>query len=214
MKSNTVNIPVRADTNVLAKHRVGKEPLVILCIPDIGNTGSFDLRGRDGKTLILKWESKRNGHIIKIPASLWHQDNCAMAKSVLDQRRSGHSFVVTFDEYQSPEMGAVVEKSIDTVVGSTVMTATAPASIEVIPLDDVDDAEIDGPPDGVIGTMSTTEETMPLYAIVATYIQRNGSSRMKQVESDLEVPASEIRASLEFADSPVELSGGWVKFKD
>lgn len=214
MKANTINIPARADTAVLLKHRVGNEPLVILNIPDVGNTGSFDLRGRDGKTLVLKWDSKRNGHIVKIPVTLWQQSGNAMAKNVLDQRRSGHSFIVTFEEYQSPEMGAVVVKPVDTVVGSTVADAAAPAS--------------DGPPDGVVGeslpvefkdndyeaVKPATEEVMPLHTIVATYIQRNGSSRMRQVEADLEVPASEIRASLELPDSPVELSGGWVKFKD
>lgn len=222
MKSNLVNIPTRADSKTLAKYRIGKEPLVVLCVPDVGNTGSFDLRGRDGKTCVLNWDSKYNGHTIKIPASLWHQHNAAMAKSILDQGRSGRSFIVTFDDYQSPEMGAVAAKPVDTVVGSTVVTSAAPASVTASvwtgPVPDVSyaittDAEEPVAP-AEFKTVTDVEPTMPLHAIVGAYIQRNGSSRMKQVESDLEVPASKIRASLESPDSPVELSGGWVKFKD
>lgn len=212
MKSNLVNIPTRADSKTLAKYRIGNEPLVVLCVPDVGNTGSFDLRGRDGKTCVLNWDSKHNGHTIKIPASLWHQNSAAMAKSILDQARSGRSFIVTFDDYQSPEMGAVAAKPVDTVVGSIGVSSAAPASITTNTVEEpvefkADDYEVEK-------TAADVEQTMPLHAVVGAYIQRNGSSRMKQVESDLEVPASEIRASLESPDSPVELSGGWVKFKD
>lgn len=107
VKPTTTRLPNRVDSAMLTKHAKPNEPIIVLIVMGIGSTAAFDFRDKEGRYYILRWESKMNGHVIRIPHSIWSQNNSAMAFAIMDQRRQAQSVVVTVD-YTPCETAPVV----------------------------------------------------------------------------------------------------------
>lgn len=114
MKPKT--LPLRLNTAILAPFFLPGEPAVVVKMVGVGNTAPFEMRGggTTGRSFILEWNSRLDGHVVRIPLSLWMAQDARMAHELMDHRRMSHAMVVTF-EMPAPVGPAVAE------VGTTVV---------------------------------------------------------------------------------------------
>lgn len=92
-------LPLRVNTAILAAHFLPGEPTVVVKLVGVGNTAPFEMRGggTTGRSFILEWNSRLDGHVVRIPLSLWMANEARMAHELMDHRRMAHAMVVTFE---------------------------------------------------------------------------------------------------------------------
>lgn len=108
-KKAIIKIPQRADSAMLAKLGNPGEPLVLVKMAGFGSLAPYEFRGRDSRTFLLRWDARLCAHILRVPLSLWMQDDHRMAHDILDQRRLEAPVIILFelpDPVSEPKTGA------------------------------------------------------------------------------------------------------------
>ncbi|HEY1050565.1 MAG TPA: hypothetical protein VGE39_12440 [Prosthecobacter sp.] len=99
MTPRTKTLPQRVNTAILAPHFQPEDPAVVVKLIGVGSTAPFEMRGGGtaGRSYIMEWNSRLDGHVVRIPLSLWMANEARMAHELMDQRRMSHAMVVTFE---------------------------------------------------------------------------------------------------------------------
>jgi hypothetical protein len=93
----TTTLPARSDSSTLAKYHRPGEPIVIVKFTGVGNPSPYDFRAKDNRSYIFRFESKLQGHTLRVPLNLWQQNNAKLAHDMLDERRLPHPMVITLE---------------------------------------------------------------------------------------------------------------------
>lgn len=86
-KPQPYRLPTRFDSATFAKHAIPGEPVVIVKAMGVGSTSPFEFSDRNGRQAIFRFEMKYDGHVLRVPASIWNANKGAMANDLMDQRR-------------------------------------------------------------------------------------------------------------------------------
>lgn len=86
-KPQPYRLPTRFDSATFAKHAIPGEPIVIVKAMGVGSTSPFEFSDRNGRQAIFRFEMKYDGHVLRVPASIWNANKGAMANDLMDQRR-------------------------------------------------------------------------------------------------------------------------------
>lgn len=110
MSIRTNTPPLRVNTAILAPYFQPGEPAVIVKLVGVGSTAPFEMRGGGtaGRSFIMEWNTRLDGHVVRIPLSLWMANDARMAHELMDHRRMSHAMVVMFEMPTSPVVAAAV----------------------------------------------------------------------------------------------------------
>lgn len=131
MANRTRTLPLRLNTAILAPYFEPGDATVIVKLVGVGSTAPFEMRagGSAGRSFILEWNTRLDGHVVRIPLSLWMAHEARMAHELMDHRRMAHAMVVTF-EMPSP---ARVDVSVASRANAPAnANAHAPAASETV----------------------------------------------------------------------------------
>lgn len=85
---------MRVTANVMAGHLRPGEPVVVLVAKGIGSTQPYEFRDRDGRSYLMGWDLKADGHVLRVPWHLWMGNGARLANAMMDQRRLAFAMVV------------------------------------------------------------------------------------------------------------------------
>jgi len=96
------NLPNRLDSATLAKYIQDGEPVIVAKFLGVGNTSPYDYRAKDNRAYVFRYDSKLEGHVLRIPLRIWQGDGKKrptdnLAHAMMDERRMPHPMVVTVD---------------------------------------------------------------------------------------------------------------------
>jgi len=96
------NLPARLDSATLAKYIQDGEPVIVAKFIGVGNTSPYDYRAKDNRAYVFRYDSKLEGHILRIPLRIWQGDGKKrptdnLAHAMMDERRMPHPMVVTVE---------------------------------------------------------------------------------------------------------------------
>jgi hypothetical protein len=77
-----VALPARVDAAFLSKHLRVHEPVVVVQAAGIGVTAPYEYRGLT-RAYVLRWDLRRNAHVLRVPLHLWRQREHALAHDLL-----------------------------------------------------------------------------------------------------------------------------------
>ncbi len=86
-KPQPYRLPTRFDSATFTKHAIPGEPIVIVKAMGVGSTSPFEFSDRNGRQAIFRFEMKHDGHVLRVPASIWNANKGLMANDLMDQRR-------------------------------------------------------------------------------------------------------------------------------
>lgn len=116
-KPQPYRIPNRFDSSTLAKQALPGEPIIIVKAVGVGSTAPFEYSDRNGRQAIFRFEMKYDGHVLRVPASIWNANKALMAHDLMDQRRLPHPLVVMVEaptlEAASPLNGLIDAMKLD-----------------------------------------------------------------------------------------------------
>lgn len=241
MKPNTtlITIPALSDSTVLAKWQTPGEPVVIVKMTVVGNNQPYTHRA-DDKSFIFRWSTDQQGHVLRVPLSLWMQNKAKLAHQLMDQRRATHALIVLFEmpavaavftepaeSFTSPEMGAADTTPAQNVVGLSEEPTAAPAEDwSKVPSDDpsrdgtpVDDEGKDANEDATATAEITqdAEDQIPEASLEQRIYEAvyEKPKRLNELAASLGVMGDSLRNSIARPESRVELAAaGWVRRKE
>lgn len=198
-------LPFRLDSSVLAKHRQGDEPMVVVKACGIGAIAPFELRDTGTRVLVMRWDSALGGHTLRVPLSVWMANKAKFAHELMDQRRLPHPLVVLIDT------GVPVAPALDDD-GKPVVLSRRPRRPRPPNGGDWPDAGLAGPP-GV--TVDGPPEQGPSgEAPLITEIKRliaDGNKRAGDLAELLPADEDVVRDAINSKGSGLHVVGGWVK---
>ncbi len=205
------SLPTRVDSSILAKLAQPGDPFVILIISGIGSTAPFEFRDKKQRYFILRWDTKHNGHVVRIPLPLWQRNNHEIALDIMDQPRQRLNLIVKIEgECQlvpTLEQVTAAKQAMEVPAESVEPQPHAPPPAVPYP-----EAENESVPVGDPDALMYGE--MPLHEAVAKLVE-DGPQRIKAVAAQLEADESDITLALTSSASAAEVaSGGWVRIKD
>lgn len=206
----TPKLPRRVNQEIL--NRLGKdgEPVVILKVCHVGDISPFDLLDENGTSFIFKWDQKHGAHVLRIPLSIWMDNNAALAHCLLDHRNPPFPLVPLF-EVPAPVPAPApfeFEATEDPPEQPPVDNAhVAPGCEKFDELAKIPTDEKTPPPDGAVVTPPLYEQISELAAL--------GAIRLKDAAAKFEVGEATIKEALAHPDSLAQLGhAGWIKLKE
>ena len=207
---------------MLLRHAKPGEPIVAIKAVGVGSTGPFEFRDRESRYYVMRWEHSSEGHVIKMPLSLYMEAKHRLAHDILDQRRLAFPMVVLFELPEpvaepapekeaetvtatSPEVETTEEmgegaESAETVGGGDAEPAPEPASVETVETVTIDPETL------MFGDIR-------LHAAVSDLV-REGPQRLNAVAAQLAVEPEEVKFAMSAPSSESELGhAGWVRIK-
>lgn len=174
------------------------EPVIVLVARGIGATQPYEFRDRDGRSFLLKWEGKLEGHVLRVPWHVWMADGGRLADGVMNQRRLPFALVVLVEWAKQGEIRMTKEDEGEEC-GDGEGQAGVPASLEK----------------GEAGVVVSLSEGDVLCYSRMRVMLGGGALRLRALGWALDVGEVELRAMLERADCPAMVTAtGWVKLRD
>lgn len=213
-KAALVNLPHRVDSAILAKYHQAGEPTVVVKICGVGSVTPYEYRGRESRAFIFRWDLKIGGHVLRVPARLWMQNNHKLAHDILDHRFLPQPIVVLF-ELPAAQPAEPVSQSVitldqtDTTQGASEAVG-AHNAIEVgsTPTPETISTEVEAAHPGSLHRW----REFPLYEAIAELV-KDGPVRIGDVAEKFEASKEHVREAIEFAPN-LMIAGGWVKLKE
>lgn len=94
MDEPCLKLPPKVTRQVLEKHKRPGEPVVLVVAKGIGSTQPFELCDREGRSYLLVWDAKLDGHVLRFPQHVWMRENAKVALGLMEQRRMTFPLVV------------------------------------------------------------------------------------------------------------------------
>lgn len=178
-------IPSRVDSSLLAKYRREGDPVIVVKLLGVGSLSPFDYRGRDVRSYVFRYEPVEQGHILRVPSHLWHENRAAIARDIMEQR-GPHMLIVTV------EMPAAAPQAV---------APAAPAVSVVEPEDTAKQAPV----------VSSEVVDAPLGVQIAVLV-RDKAMRVGDLVTATGRLEADIRETIAAEGSGLVIAGaGWVK---
>lgn len=226
--SKPVILPPRVNSPLLAKFQKPGEPVIVVKIADLGMTSDFDMQVGN-RSYLFRWDSRKGGHILRVPHGIWHQNKEQVANEIMYQRKMRYPVIVTV------ELPAVEALPISTTQGGEAASRQphtlenegsnpSPGTIVLPPSNEAPFADgadkVKKPKDEQTEGNKEPEPPkvlmygeMPLHAAVAELVKES-AIRVKAIAHQLDVPEDDIRAALKDPESTAEVANaGWVRIK-
>jgi len=95
----------------LAQYAVPGEPIIIFIYTDVGTTQDWQFNDRTAqRSFMLRWEPRLEGHILRVPFSVWSANNHKFAKDLMWQKMT-RPVIVTI-ELTAPIAASAAENSV------------------------------------------------------------------------------------------------------
>ncbi|TDU62480.1 hypothetical protein EI77_04704 [Prosthecobacter fusiformis] len=104
-------LPVRVNAHVLARFFREGDPVVVLVARGVGSTQPYEFCDKEGRCYVMKWEAGLDGHVLRLPWTLWMADEGRLAEVMLNQRRLPFAMVVLVEWVREEEDARVGEVS-------------------------------------------------------------------------------------------------------
>ena len=185
----TPKLPRRVNQEILNRFAKPGEAMVILKVCHVGDISPFDLLDENGTSFIFRWDNKLGGHALRIPLSLWMDNNAALAHCLLDHRALPFPLVPLF-EVPAPVPASAPfefesEEEKPSVIEMPVAVADEPTEVCTAPI-----------PDQI------------------TNLASQKPIRVKELAEKLGITEDALKEELAKPESKAELGhAGWVKLK-
>ena len=216
-------LPGRVDSVLLSKFLLEGEPVIVVKLVGVGNTAPYDFRGKGTRSFMFRFDSRLDGHTLRVPLHLWQEAQGRLAHELMDQRHLTHSMIVLVEMPSAPaavpplpppaadEQRGATDTSTSTrnVVGpGSVEPTVAPASGNAQGLDEARPVhEASSSPEPL-----PLHEGRPLHEALFTLVE--SPKRIKALAALLGVTEPILRRAITTADSHIELAAsGWLRRK-
>ena len=229
------NLPARLDSATLAKYIQDGEPVIVAKFLGVGNTSPYDYRAKDNRAYVFRYDSKLEGHVLRIPLRIWQGDGKKrptdnLAHAMMDERRMPHPMVVTVEmpkEIVKAPLGASQlssqgeSDSSDPHKVASAGATPAPASTltesppEMGAADTIPAQNVVGLSDEPTAASAVEDEVLlgPIASHAFSLVE--SPKRIKALAALLGVEESTLRNAIDSPGSQVELAAaGWVRRKE
>lgn len=238
MSIRTNTPPLRVNTAILAPYFQPGEPAVIVKLVGVGSTAPFEMRGGGtaGRSFIMEWNTRLDGHVVRIPLSLWMANDARMAHELMDHRRMSHAMVVMFEMPAKPVVAAPGHEAAGSPALSTSASTSTSISISKPGEAKTGAAESSGDASIVVGRGTDPQPAAPTLAPAPTnetvtagdagppmvggrplheaaHEKLIKPQRVKALAAALKVTEATLREAAGAKEARIEIAGPWVRRK-
>ncbi len=129
--SKSIMLPQNIDSSMLTKHFQPGETAVVVKLTSVGATGPFAFRDKASRCWTFRWETPLGGHIMRVPLSIWQQDNHKSAHDIaLATISNNMRVVVMFMDGPKPAIADELVQTLPITVAATDFTVTTSTAAE------------------------------------------------------------------------------------
>lgn len=231
--SKSIMLPQNVDSSMLLKHFQPGDTAVVVKLTGVGATGPFAFRDKASRCWTFRWETPLGGHIMRVPLSIWQQDNHRIAHDIaLASISNNMRVVVLFMDGPIPAAGPPVLAQLVQDVSSqtkaedfTVTTSTPSEQVIVttvaapnpLPVETGASAPLEAAPalvgPGVVDTATDAPTSEPDSNSITDAIYKAVENPVRIKALCQKLGLDEAKAREVIAASPTKLSlskQGWV----
>lgn len=209
MPAPTAALPAICTSDNLAKYAVAGEPTILFLLTDVGSTADYQFRDKTGgRSFLLKWNTRLDGHVLRVPYSVWSAKDHAFANALM--RQPMHRPVVVLVEFaaSAPAVTAPAEAESQspekTGAPETQEAACIVVGPSVAPQAGAPTGEAEGTAEQIVAAI------VPLH--MRAYVAAEAPIRVKPLAELLNVTPEVLREAIANPHSRLEIAAaGWVK---